>query len=381
MILCERYFSDESWEFLSDAINEYLNPERKYKSWMAPFMKFERSLYGSDTTWEDSMNIWNSLLFHVYVQTVQTPGRFSSPTKEQYENSEEAFFQVMERYQPDILIVWGLRLWNNLPNTNWTENARKCISGKYVDNGFYTLKSDQKVTSFPIFNPVSLGRFDIESWHEVISSFLDGELFIAQKQDTDEDKDDASKPNKPACHTTDAPDYAVDTPTNKEGIPTEINDYYSRCFIHGNIDQKKLYELIAKECSEKIKKQSEWFFLQKVLVVKRWLTTRTNPTEFGRFINNILIHHNICGYKKKRNVAGIDPTELTRYGNQSYYLNANNNIKIHWNDLDESEYNNLRDRKRQTLELDDIKNLCNELDKITNKAITTPQDGNDSTTL
>lgn len=187
MILCEHLFSDESWVILSDKINEYLDPDGKYEGWKNSFMKFERSLYGNDTTWEDSMNIWNSLLFHVYVQTVQTFGKFS-PTKEQYEDSEEAFFQVMERYQPDILIVWGLRLWNNLPNTNWTENAKKCISGKYVDNGFYTLKNDHKVTSFPIINPVSLGRFDVESWHEVISSFLDGELFIAPKQDTDEDK-------------------------------------------------------------------------------------------------------------------------------------------------------------------------------------------------
>lgn len=384
MVMGETFYSSESWENLSDLMNIYLDPDRKYDGWMNSLKRFERSLYGNDTTLKDSMNIWNSLLFYDYVQAVQDPRKSITPTKEQYTDSEEAFFQIMERYQPDILIVWGLRLWNNLPNTNWTENARKCIGGDYFDNGFYTLNNNHRVTSFPIDHPA--GAFDTELWHEVISGFVIGEIFITQDQNVEEGKEDTNKLGYHTCHNIDEADYKLSTLAKKEGIIKEINDFYCRNFTQRNIDKDLLYKLIAKECTEKIRKQSEWFFLQKVLIVKRCLTTRAKPTDFGRFVNNILIFYNICGYKKKKDKAGIDPTELTRYGNQNYYLNGNSlkeikgkdrkasvkNITIHWNDLDECEYNNRRDKKRQVLELDEIKNLCDELDEIISKSITDP---------
>ena len=38
--------------------------------------------------------------------------------------AEGYFFEVIEKYQPEYIIVWGKRLWNNLPGADWRhENA------------------------------------------------------------------------------------------------------------------------------------------------------------------------------------------------------------------------------------------------------------------
>ena len=94
----------------------------------------------------------------------------TAATKQQYRDSEAAFFQVMEENQPDILIVWGRRLWSNLPYTNWEEGEEILVDGYAVDNGYYTLKNGHKVRAFCVYHP-SAG-YDWSYWHKVISVFI-----------------------------------------------------------------------------------------------------------------------------------------------------------------------------------------------------------------
>ena len=38
-----------------------------------------------------------------------------SPSKEQFSEAQIPFFEILEKNSPDVIIVWGKRLYNNLP--------------------------------------------------------------------------------------------------------------------------------------------------------------------------------------------------------------------------------------------------------------------------
>ena len=63
---------------------------------MNTYLKFERSLVAKETAPQDSRKIWDSIVVR-------------------------PFFVVLEEQKSDLLVVWGVRLWNNLPNMDWTD--------------------------------------------------------------------------------------------------------------------------------------------------------------------------------------------------------------------------------------------------------------------
>lgn len=173
MVLGESHYGTvPSASITRDVLNSYLDPSMEREGWMNTFVKFERSLVDKETSREDSKIIWDSLLFYNYVQVLMTGPR-EAATMQQYRDSEEAFFQVMEEYQPDVLIVWGKRLWSKLPYTDWEDGEEIRVDNYPVDNGYYTLKNGHKVRVFCVYHP-SAG-YDWSWWHKVISIFIHGE--------------------------------------------------------------------------------------------------------------------------------------------------------------------------------------------------------------
>lgn len=170
MVLGESHYgSVPSAEITREIINIYLDNRVEREGWMSTFLKFERSLVNKETSIEDSVTIWNSLMFYNYVQSLMDGPR-TAPTKRQYKDSEDAFFQVLEENRPDFIIVWGRRLWSNLPYTNWEEGEEVRVDNFAVDNGFYTLSNGHKVRVFCVYHP-SAG-YDWGWWHKVISTFI-----------------------------------------------------------------------------------------------------------------------------------------------------------------------------------------------------------------
>ncbi len=76
-----------------------------------------------------------------------------SPSEEQFERSLDAFIEVLEEYKPDLIIVWGARLWEMLPDIGrkGEENV--------LDNGngqFYYFKvGDKEIPAYSIYHPSS----------------------------------------------------------------------------------------------------------------------------------------------------------------------------------------------------------------------------------
>ena len=153
----------------SNVIGWYLDPECEREGWMNTYLKFERSLVGHATTHEESHAIWNSIVFYNFLQEALNGPR-KAGTSEQHISSIEPFFSVLNAYKPDLLIVWGKRLWSHLPYENWIEGSEMQIDGEEIDNGYYKLSDGGKVKAVCIYHPSA--AYDWSYWHRVISAAL-----------------------------------------------------------------------------------------------------------------------------------------------------------------------------------------------------------------
>jgi ABC-type Fe3+-hydroxamate transport system substrate-binding protein len=87
------------------------------------------------------------------------------PTPEMFENSVEAFFEVLKKYDPDVIFVWGKRLWKKLPDEDFSD-GKKIIN---ESNGFYEI-GGKKIRIFVVNHPSS--GFDKKHWTKFIKKVM-----------------------------------------------------------------------------------------------------------------------------------------------------------------------------------------------------------------
>ena len=132
---------------------------------MNTFTKFTRTFLGKNFDNESLNNFWNSIIFYNYVQKPIKSSR-RAPSSKMFINSEKAFFEIIEKYNPDIIFVWGNRLWKQLPNDNFSDN--KMLMGKPC--GFYDNKK-RIIPTFYINHPSS--GLEYEFWSKYIKKALE----------------------------------------------------------------------------------------------------------------------------------------------------------------------------------------------------------------
>ena len=132
MVLGESHYpnNDKSLEQLRiltltvlQAYLDYKNKEKKHERWMNTFTKFSNVLNGHRLTGERAVNFWEEVAFYNYVQ-VPTSGTRKSPCKSDFQNSYAAFKKVVGEIKPNIIIIWGHRLWRNLPKEDYIPNEK-----------------------------------------------------------------------------------------------------------------------------------------------------------------------------------------------------------------------------------------------------------------
>lgn len=162
---CDEDLSDEELSsFTREVLNCYLKSEERY-SWMRTFLKFERALSNADTN-IDSKSIWNHLMFYNYLQCPLRGLRMAGDSR-RYEDATTPFFAILKKYKPDYIIVWGRRLFVNLPSENVQE-------GEYMPSIEINIWSYQidghTIMVLPVVHPS--GGFLWGYWHEVIVELL-----------------------------------------------------------------------------------------------------------------------------------------------------------------------------------------------------------------
>lgn len=145
-------------------------PER-HKPWMNTYTKFERSLFGEWTNAEDRKEIWDAVAFYNYLQ-YSVDGSRKAGEDDAYEKAIVPFYQVIDFLKPEVIIVWGQRLWYNLPgDERWEEcDSIKMYDGYNIENGFYKLSNGDKAKVFQVNHPSS--GYTWEYWHKVIKTML-----------------------------------------------------------------------------------------------------------------------------------------------------------------------------------------------------------------
>ena len=153
--------------------NTYLNQRKglytEYNRSMNTFLKFERALVNRYTTADESSEIWNSLVFYNYLQESLDAPRV--PVKEiLYKEAEVPFLQVINKYQPDKLIVWSDRLYWHLPEICRNNSTSIVVDGKSHQTSSCLLESGKVVDVICIMHPAA-SRFSWHRLHNAIDTF------------------------------------------------------------------------------------------------------------------------------------------------------------------------------------------------------------------
>lgn len=167
LVLGESHYCPEGEEretITQDVIKGLFDSDAEFEGYMNTFTKFVRALDGSDVERTEQEEVWQRVMFYNYVQEAMTYARVA-PTAEQFRASDEAFFELLETYRPEAVIVWGKRLYNNLPQTG--EQGPDVLD---VETWTYRLNDGTIVRLLPITHPSA--AFSHAKWHKVIEAFL-----------------------------------------------------------------------------------------------------------------------------------------------------------------------------------------------------------------
>ncbi len=138
-----------------DVVHNYLNfkkVEEESADWMKTFTKFSNVFVGGKLDNDAIIEFWESIAFYNYVQSSVDKSRVA-PSNQQYEDSESAFNQVLRELNPDIIIVWGKRLWEQLPDIGEYGAERKINNA--IDNLYYYQVGSKEIPAFCIYHPSS----------------------------------------------------------------------------------------------------------------------------------------------------------------------------------------------------------------------------------
>jgi hypothetical protein len=150
-----------------NCISDFVETHKNFKQ----YRNFEKTIYGRALTDEESAEFWNGIVFYNYVQySVGNAPRVCVPEK-YWEKSEEAFKEVLEKFMPDYILIWGVsRLWQNLPNWGGRESQVE-IDGERLKVWIYTING-KEIPAMACYHPSTKDGSDYEYWHPFYKKFL-----------------------------------------------------------------------------------------------------------------------------------------------------------------------------------------------------------------
>ncbi len=161
--ICSKQSNNDCSGFTIEVLNRYFEYKKgnaEHENWMRTFTRFTNILLGEQVDNKAVMDFWDSVIFYNYVQSSTEEPR-TPPTNQQFIESKDAFIEVLEEYKPDLILVWGKRLWENLPNIgHWGEEDNK-------NSRFYFYRAgDKEIPAYKIYHPSS-SYFSYEQSREI----------------------------------------------------------------------------------------------------------------------------------------------------------------------------------------------------------------------
>ena len=139
------------------------------ESYEQTFLCFERAILGKEATQEEREELWNGVVFYNYLQFDQAGPR--KPIMPEYwAESELAFKEMLEEYMPDYIIVWGVRLYEGLPDWGGKHSLLQISENDSTDVWTYTIQG-KKIPALLVHHPSSPTGKSWPYWHEVYEKF------------------------------------------------------------------------------------------------------------------------------------------------------------------------------------------------------------------
>lgn len=116
MILGESHYADEG-EAGQD-FTQHVVTTHAYRAGVPFFSKLTAVLRG-DTSYPtdaERFDTWQHVAFYNFVQEIVGDGSRIAPTREAWEAAHAPFFDVVRELEPDVILVLGNRLWEEVPN-------------------------------------------------------------------------------------------------------------------------------------------------------------------------------------------------------------------------------------------------------------------------
>lgn len=141
------------------------------ESYEQTFLCFERAILGKKATQEEREELWQGIIFYNYLQFDQYGPR--KPIKQEYwAESELAFRELLEHYMPDNIIIWGVRLYNGLPDWGGKHTLLQISENDYADVWTYTING-KGIPALKVYHPSTpIGKSWLY-WHDVYNKFFE----------------------------------------------------------------------------------------------------------------------------------------------------------------------------------------------------------------
>lgn len=171
---------DGTPDLTRNIIGDYISPENetqwkeKWEPYKNTYTKFERAMGGRPlAVGVEKREFWNHVAFYNYLKKPLVGPRIL-PNEDDFKISEDAFFTVLNIIEPDYIIVWGIRLYNNLPQVGEQGDdldvdleTGECYS---FETWNYKTCKGKKVSVTGIYHPSS--SFDWTFWNKVLIQFV-----------------------------------------------------------------------------------------------------------------------------------------------------------------------------------------------------------------
>ena len=146
----------ECENFTIDVLERFLNCKNgmgRSERWMRTFTTFTNVFLGGKADKDELLEFWDCVMFYNYVQVAVESQRLS-PSQHDFEISEAAFFEVLEEYKPDLIIVWGARLEGYLPQKNKTVSDFLILNTPCHVFHYYDV-TGKKISAYAVYHPSS----------------------------------------------------------------------------------------------------------------------------------------------------------------------------------------------------------------------------------
>jgi len=158
---CQNFTNDVMARFF-----DYKKGNGEKETWMPTFTRFTNVFYGKRVNNEELLDFWNSVMFYNYVQKSVMEGSRTTPPEQDFVDSQKAFREILEEYKPDLIIVWGVRLWDRFPDIIDLKSLKTNPNEMF---GYYKM-NDKKIFVYAVYHP-SVPSFTYD-FHEYLQELL-----------------------------------------------------------------------------------------------------------------------------------------------------------------------------------------------------------------